>query len=448
MNELEDILQLADELSQHLEEFKASSIYDINLFEKPKIEENHISYLLYKILDYKGKEGKITCKRFIKTFFPELKEQISAPQITFEKAYRIDILIKDKKYAIIIENKIFGAEFQRNQLARYIQRLLDERYSKEQIHIVIIPQNYEAKYLDGIRRSVWKLPPDWKKTNQDRECAASDQYSCSCDVSDNACNKECTDMSEFKERTKIINNVEIAEWLEGCLAQIDQKEKLLHSSIIQVSDYIQYFNSSKMETKAQNFLAKKIEELIIGKNQDKLDKIDTYRTGLEEIQKALTRTKEEISRGLIGTWAYNLKKKGWEISKEPDALYLEMQLKGICIKCGCWSGCETDDKSSKYPYCGFYIDNKITDNQKRNHVIALIDSIVEEAEYKFNSNGLTGDGFTCYMETFNGDEVCEKLFTAAKTLYNLGEPTTNIIPDTVPCPTVPPELTNKPGQQE
>lgn len=146
MNELEDILQLADELSQYLEEFKASSIYDINLFEKPKIEENHISYLLYKILDYKGKEGKIIYKRFIEIFFPELIKQIKTPEITFEKVYHIDILIKDKDYAIIIENKIFGAVFQRNQLARYIKRLLDERFSKERIYIVIIPQKYEAKW--------------------------------------------------------------------------------------------------------------------------------------------------------------------------------------------------------------------------------------------------------------------------------------------------------------
>lgn len=424
MDELEEILQLADDLSKHLKDFKDNSIYDINLFEKPKIEENHISYLLYKILDYEGKEGKITYKRFIATFFPKLKKQIKTPEITFEKAYRIDLLIKDQKYAIIIENKIFGAEFQRNQLARYIQRLLDEGYSKEQIHIVIIPQNYEAKYLDSIRPSVWKLPPDWERPNQDRECAASDQYRCSCDVSDNACNKECSDMSEFKERTKIINNVEIAGWLEGCLAQIDQKEKLLHSSIIQVSDYIQYFNSSKMETKAQKFLEEKIN--IVGTDQEKLEKIDTYCKGLEEIQKAFTETKEKISRELIGTWAKNLKTEGWVISTERDAFYLEMQLDGICIKCGCWSGCETGDKSGKYPYCGFYIDKKITDNQTRNHVIAQIDSIVKKAQYNFESNGLIDNGFTCYMDTFNGDEVCKKLFNAAIGLGYLGKELKNI----------------------
>lgn len=421
MNELEDILQLADELSQYLEEFKASSIYDINLFEKPKIEENHISYLLYKILDYKGKDGKITCKRFIETFFPELKEQISAPKITFEKAYRIDILIKDQKYAIIIENKIFGAEFQRNQLARYIQRLLDKGYSKEQIHIVIIPQNYEAKYLDGIRPSVWKLPPDWEKPNQDRECAASDQYSCSCDVSDNACNKECTDMSEFKERTKIINNVEIAGWLEGCLAQIDQKEKLLHSSIIQVSDYIQYFNSSKMETEAQKFLEKKIN--IVGTDQEKLEKIDTYRQGLEEIQKALTKTKEKISRELIETWAENLKTEGWVISTELDAFYLEMQLDGISIRCGCWSGCGAGDEYDKHPYCGFQINTFSQELKKLEACINTLNTLFWKAGYydQFAINDLnTSTRFICHMKTFNGDEVCKKLFNAAKDLEYLG----------------------------
>lgn len=428
MNELEDILQLADELSQYLEEFKASSIYDINLFEKPKIEENHISYLLYKILDYKGKEGKIIYKRFIEIFFPELIKQIKTPEITFEKVYHIDILIKDKDYAIIIENKIFGAVFQRNQLARYIKRLLDERFSKERIYIVIIPQKYEAKYLDDIRRSVWKLPPDWEKPNQDRECAIYDQYSCSCDVSDNACNKkECTDMSEFKERTKIIDNVKIAGWLEGCLAQIDQKEKLLHSSIIQVSDYIQYFNSSKMETEAQNFLKGNINSLTTGSNQNKLEYIAKYLTNLEVLQKALNSIKEKPSREFISTWAGKLENK-WKISKNPDVFYLEIQLEDISIKCGCWSGCETGDKYGKSPYCGFYIDQPITNDEKRNHIIDQINSIVQQTKYTFQNNKLNkkSKGFICYMETFNGDEVCEKLFTAANNLGYLGKELKNI----------------------
>lgn len=423
MNEFEDILQLADELSQHLEEFKTSSIYDINLFEKPKIEENHISYLLYKILDYKRKEEKIICKRFIETFFPELKEQISDPEITFEKAYRIDILIKDLKYAIIIENKIFGAEFQRNQLARYIQRLLDEGYSKEQIHIVIIPQNYEAKYLDGIRPSVWKLPPDWEKPNQDRECAIYDQYSCSCDVSDNACNKkECTDMSEFKERTKIINNVEIAEWLEGCLAQIDQKEKLLHSSIIQVSDYIQYFNSSKMETEAQNFLKKKINTSTDSTDLEKLKYIARYLKDLEVLQAALKSIKEKPSREVISTWAGKLKN-SWNISIEQDVFYLEIQIKGISIRCGCWSGCGPGDEYDKHPYCGFQIKTSSQDNQELKKLGACIKTLVKNAGYldQFKFNELnTSTRFICHMKTFNGDEVCKKLFNAAKDLEYLG----------------------------
>lgn len=431
MNNFERIFELTDNLSQHLEKFKASSIYDINLYEKPKIEENHISYLLYKILDYEGNDGKITYKRFVETFFPELKGQIKTPKITFDKTYHIDILIEDKDYAIIIENKIFGAVFQRNQLARYIKRLLDKGYSKEQIHIVIIPQNYEAKYLDDIRTSVWRLPPDWKKPNQDRECAESDQYSCSCDVSDNPCNKitECTDMSEFKKRTKIIDNVKIAGWLEECLTQIDQKEKLLCSSIIQVSDYIQYFNSSKMETETQNFLKEKINTLTTGTNQDKLEDIAKHLTNLEVLQKALNSIKEKPSREIIGTWANNLKKKGWNISEEQDVFYLEIQIEEIGIRCGCWSGCGTGDTYFNSPYCGFLINTTSQNNQELNDLKSCIKEVVTNAGYqnKFQYNELSKNTrFICYMGTFNGDEVCKKLFKAAKDLGYLGEELKNI----------------------
>lgn len=431
MNDLEEIFQLADKLSDHLKDFKVKSIYDINLFEKPKIEEPHISYLLYRILDYEGKDGKITYKRFIKTFFPELKEQINTPEITFEKAYHIDILIKDKNYAIIIENKIFGAEFQRNQLARYIRRVLNNGYSKEQIHIVIIPPKYEEKYLESIRDSVWRLPPDWEYPNQYRECAEYDQYICSCDVSENACNKKtkCIDMSEFKKRTKIIDNVKIAGWLEECLTQIDQKERLLCSSIIQVSDYIQHFNCSKMKMEAQKFLKDKINTLATETNQDKLEFIARYLTDLEVLQETLKSIKEKPSRELIGTWAKEIKKNGWNISEEQDVFYLEIQIRGIGIRCGCWSGCGTSDTYFNSPYCGFLINTPSQNNQELNDLQSCIKEVVLNAGYlddfQYNELGKSTH-FICYMGTFNGDEVCKKLFTAAKDLGYLGEELKNI----------------------
>lgn len=421
MNDLREILKLADSLSQHLEKFKANSVYDINLFEKPKIEETHITYLLYKILDYEQSGEKITYRRLVETFLPKIKDQISKPEIISENAYNIDILIKDTTYAIIIENKIFGAEFQRNQLARNIKRVLNWGYSKEQIHIVIIPKNNEEKYLDSIRSSVWRLPPDWEMPNQCRKCVATDQYNCLCDVSERSCNnKGCIYMSEYKEQAKVINNVKIAQWLDECLMQINEKEILLRSSIIQVSDYIKYINNSKMDMEAQEFLKEKFNSMEFETEQKKLEKIAKYLTNLETLQNTLNSIKEKPSRYLIKLWAKNLKNQ-WELYIEQDSFYIEIQLEKISIKCGCWSGCGNGDKYDKCPYCGFYIDSQIINDQKRNRVIELVkkdivNQTIHADDFQFNKLNKTSKGFICYMKTFEGDEVCKKLFVQAQNL--------------------------------
>lgn len=57
---------------------------------------------------------------------------VEAPMITAEKEH-LDIAVRDKHYAIIIENKLKDAVFQRNQLARYIARMKEHNYIENSI---------------------------------------------------------------------------------------------------------------------------------------------------------------------------------------------------------------------------------------------------------------------------------------------------------------------------
>ena len=99
--------------------------YKINLLRLLNANEVNISLIFSKILSYNNKEGKkIVLENFINTF---IKSAINV-DINFDNAKiveeenDIDILIKTDTIAIIIENKIKGANFQRNQLARYIKK--------------------------------------------------------------------------------------------------------------------------------------------------------------------------------------------------------------------------------------------------------------------------------------------------------------------------------------
>lgn len=107
--------------------YKRHIQYKINLLRLLNANEVNISLIFSKILSYNNKEGKkIVLENFINTF---IKSAINV-DINFDNAKiveeenDIDILIKTDTIAIIIENKIKGANFQRNQLARYIKKLL------------------------------------------------------------------------------------------------------------------------------------------------------------------------------------------------------------------------------------------------------------------------------------------------------------------------------------
>lgn len=62
---------------------------------------------------------------------------IQHPNVTaLEK--EIDVLIEDIKYALIIENKVMGAQDRPHQLANYINKEKEEGYSNEQIFVIYI----------------------------------------------------------------------------------------------------------------------------------------------------------------------------------------------------------------------------------------------------------------------------------------------------------------------
>ena len=393
--ELEKNIEYCDNIADIKSRIKDEGVTEINILNELNVDEPDTSLVFANIL--KSKKNVILSK-FINDYLSKVGFgfEVKQPVITAEKKYRIDILIEDKDYAIIIENKLLGAVYQRNQLSRYIKRIENEGYKPEQIFIVIIPDYYTDDYLDNIRSSVWKLPHDWELPNKQRECAWYDDYCCQCDNSLNIeyeeknCHKpgkNCKNYKNlYKERTIVLDN-SFSDWFIECSECIDKKEVLLHSALIQFSDYIKIKYNQKQSAEyimeMKEFLRSKLVKDSENKEtnwkivHEKLTQINDMKSGLESL-------KQEISKNMINEWRDNLKEWGWNLSFEDNKSFW-INIKGV--HCGCWSGCESGTYNNKdKPFWGLYSEDTINEDQEN-----IINEILSEA--RFNKSVNKGKGF-------------------------------------------------------
>ena len=66
--------------------------------------------------------------------------EICKPEITQERE-RIDLWIRDEKFALIFENKIYNAQDQDAQISRYIEKTLRKGYLQKNVFIVYLSQD-------------------------------------------------------------------------------------------------------------------------------------------------------------------------------------------------------------------------------------------------------------------------------------------------------------------
>ena len=292
------ILCLSEDLKECEEKSPHKPPFSLNFLERYNCDEPTTSWIIRHIFAYSYYDAD-SHKRypffesFAKTFLTDIgfnMDWIDAPEIIKEHEYEhIDVLVRDKQYALIIENKLKGAGFQPNQLARYIATMRNEHYSDEQIFVVVLPK-YQN---DGLRPSVWKLPQDWKSP----KCLNSDN-TCWCDNEGYERNEHCNQCESlkerFRERTLFIHK-ELAEWLYDCVvnnaAHIPDKEfrrqYVLTSAILQFVDFLnelyQTRENNKYNMEIQNFLSDKLglkghsaleQVIIVSSKKNDVDKLN------------------------------------------------------------------------------------------------------------------------------------------------------------------------------
>ena len=136
-----------DDYLTNKKKLSASFPYHLNLLDELRPNENCHSRILAKLFQYQDQSGAYPIlNSFIEYVYKKLGVEsfgrltVSKPIITQELS-RIDVWIRDRNFAIIIENKVYNAVDQDAQLSRYIDRTILDGYKKEDIYVVYMPQS-------------------------------------------------------------------------------------------------------------------------------------------------------------------------------------------------------------------------------------------------------------------------------------------------------------------
>ena len=145
------------------EESKLS--YNINVIDELHINENAHSRILMKLLQFE--EGGTY--PFLKSFLlsKKVEETISKPEFITEKSIksidsidvttggRIDLFVKDEKYTLIFENKIYNAPEQPKQVQKYINDVINNEHYSDNYYIFYLTRDGDyptEKSLDSGER--------------------------------------------------------------------------------------------------------------------------------------------------------------------------------------------------------------------------------------------------------------------------------------------------------
>lgn len=129
----EEVFAFSDEFAKRLKAERTKLPYQLNLLDELRPNENCHSRILWKLLQYKNSKGTYEIYGSLLHYITNRKQphlehneelgkiSIEVPVMT-QETERIDLWIRDKRYAIILENKINNALDQEAQLARYIDK--------------------------------------------------------------------------------------------------------------------------------------------------------------------------------------------------------------------------------------------------------------------------------------------------------------------------------------
>lgn len=288
--------------AQKLAVFKAFSPYrpqqvSKTLLEYADFSEKKISWIISELFKYNEHDKYPLLQYFLNRYFPKLGLTAIHPKVMTEYS-QIDVCVIDDKYVIIFENKIKGATFQHNQMARYIHWA--ETYNKGKEILIVIFSGPNTKNPEG-NISTWRFP------KQGFGSCKINNIQCKCDIQNKNVNeivcKDCISYEkyynekteEYKGRTVLLKE-DFAEWVKAANGIILSREYRMKSMMVQFADYLDSLFNTDTNAKLFNMeIRQYIEKNVLeGKTglaglNDLSQKINE----VNELSKALTDIKKE-----------------------------------------------------------------------------------------------------------------------------------------------------------
>ena len=143
----ETILKLSEEVRN-----LRNNQNDTNLLDAVYVNENTHSRILKMILSYSENGQYPFYESFLKIdkvadILPE--GFLGGEPYFFNERDRIDLLIEGKDYAIIIENKVYGAVDQDRQLERYLDVCMGRGMAPEKLYVLYLTKDGSKKVAEG-----------------------------------------------------------------------------------------------------------------------------------------------------------------------------------------------------------------------------------------------------------------------------------------------------------
>lgn len=407
----DSILELAKSLRKFIDNSKYRPAYDGSLLDIiGGVSEPITSQIIANILKYTDEhKSNILLESFIQSFINK-DIVVEAPIITSEKEH-LDIAVRDKHYAIIIENKLKDAVFQRNQLARYIARMKEHNYAENSIYIVIMPQFYDTK----IRLSAGRLPKDWRENNGTRKCAVK-EHECWCDFNQHLENSKLewcslcdkTIFNRLKNNTVTLHD-NFAEWLIAESELLSSNQWPLKSCMLQLAYYLKGLYYTRYNSKLNMAIADFLKEKILTKCSaaENWSAIDETIKELDQLKSSIDNLKGQVALDFIAEWHNSLVTEYPQICRDfkKGVSSFGLEINGVWI--GCWSG--TNGDNGNKPYWGFYCHQMPNSEQ-----VDMVKSIMAYCDISYEI--LQKEGFMVWDNTLHGDFRCRKFYLAAKDL--------------------------------
>lgn len=407
------VLRHAAEVFRLCKKEEYTPLYDANFLEIANPYEPKTSKMIEAILKYKQDGEFILFKSFARRFLCPLgfnEKWIENPNIHAEKEHMdIRILDKEKKqYAVFFENKLKGAPFQRNQIARYIQKLIDNNYNK--IYIVLLPGHINSNFINEIPISVWRFH---QKKHDTTECAnKGNKTTCWCD--DDRTKKKCPEyirdsctkdyFEKYSSNTISIDKT-FVEWLILASGKVESKQTILIDSMVLFANYIKKIYNMTYPDKLIMEIKNYLKQTIFEDDLTAAKKLEIAEQELSNVDAVHETLKSMVAELKVDVWYNRLQIKWSKIKREANCFYIPIKE----VKVGYWDG--TIDNNNT-PYWGFQCSNPLSEQKN------MVKKILKELNIKPNKH--TTPGFLVWANwdenDLKEDEICDAIYKKAKEL--------------------------------